>query len=391
MSHPCLCNPRIAALAAALICLQVPMARAESLVIGFAVGLSGYLAPFDTPTVDGARMAMDEINAAGGIGGTMRIESMIKDVRSETPQTSVAVKELLDAGADVIVVPCDDDPAIAGGLLAQAAQVPVFSTCATNAALPDAVGSFYFTNYVSDTAQGATLAQYAHQSGYGKAFILVSPDTTYTKNLPEYFAATLEKLGGKLIGATSFTLGQQDFSAEVTRIKGLQEPPDVIMTSAYEPDFPTFLKQLRAAGITAPVLGSDGIDSPTTVALGSVANGLVFTNAGNPAGNPALAAFFAKYEKVYGHPLTNAYAATGYEMIKIIAAAADRAGSIAGPRLRDAIDATTDFAGITGTISYAGRGRVPQRQIAINRIEDGKVVLVAATAVDPALIPAPKR
>ncbi|MEM9762178.1 MAG: ABC transporter substrate-binding protein [Pseudomonadota bacterium] len=371
----------------AALCVSAAALAQEPLKIGFAVSQTGYLAPYDGPTVDGALIAIDDLNKKGGAAGAHPIEAMVRDVRSDTVQTTVVVQEFLDEGADVIVVPCDDDPAIAGGLLAQEAEVPVFSTCATNAGLPQAIGDYYFVNYVADTIQGATLAQYAREMGYQRAYLLVSPDTTYTGNLPEYFGETFTELGGEVVGRGVYAFGQQDFSAEVTRIAALDPAPDVIMTAAYEPDFPAFLRQLRGAGVEAAVLGADGIDSPTTVALGEVAEGVVFTNAGHPVEGTRLADFFAQYEEVKGEPLTNSFAATGYDMMLVIDHAVAEAGSLEGSALREAIAGIKDLDVVTGALTYEGRGRVPARAVALNKVTGGAVEHVDTRAIDPDLVP----
>ena len=362
----------------------------ETMQIGFAVSMTGYLAPYDSPTVDGALIAIDDLNANGGAGGTYAIEPLVRDVRSETVQTTVVVQELIDAGADVIVVPCDDDPAIAGGMVAQEAGIPVFSTCATNASLPAAIGEFYFVNYVADTVQGTALAKYARELGLERAYLLISPETTYTGNLPEYFGDVFEANGGTVIGRGTYSFGQQDFSAEVTKIAGLDPQPDVVMTSAYEPDFPAFLRQLRGAGVTAQVMGSDGIDSPTTTSLAEISEGIIFSNAGNPDGSESLRNFFEKYEQVKGEPLTNSFAATGYDMMLVIDNAVRVAGSLDGQALRDAIEATEGLAVATGTISYAGRNQIPARSVSLNRIEGGRVVHVDTRLIDSADLPTPR-
>ena len=210
-------------------------ARADEFKIGFAVSLSGYLAPYDAPALEGARMAIRDLNAHGGLAGAHPVVAIVKDVRSDTPSTRVAVQELIDAGARTIVVPCDDDPTIAGGLLAQAAKIPVFSTCASTATLPETIGDDYFMNYLSDTLEGAALAKYAMAQGYRTAYLLVSPDTVYTTNVPQYFARSFEALGGKSLGSATFKMGQQDFSAEVTRMKELDPKPDVIVLRLMSP------------------------------------------------------------------------------------------------------------------------------------------------------------
>ncbi len=366
------------------------LASAEEFKIGFAVSLSGYLAPYDAPTLEGAQMAISDLNAKGGLAGTHKITAIVKDVRSETSVTQVAVQELIDDGADLIVVPCDDDPAIAGGMLAQKAKIPVFSTCATNAALPAAIGDYYFMNYLSDTLEGAALAKQAAAAGYKTAYLLVSPDTTYTKNLPEYFSEAFAGLGGKTIGKSTFKMGQQDFSAEVTQIKSLAAKPDVIVTAAYEPDFPAFIQQLRGQGLTMPVYGADGIDSPTTLSLGEAGEGIVFVNAGNPDGNPRLADFFKRYQTEKGQPLTNSFVATGYDLVQVVDAAVKAAGGIKGPPLRDAIDKLADVEVMTGKVTYAGNQRTPARSISVNKVEKGKATHVATFVMDRKTLPAPK-
>lgn len=381
---------------AKLICLVaiVPFAcqaQAQEFKIGFAISLSGYLAPYDAPTLEGARMAIKDLNAGGGLAGVHPIVAIVKDVRSDTPSTRVAVQELIDEGANVIVVPCDDDPTIAGGLLAQQAKIPVFSTCASTATLPETIGDYYFMNYLSDTLEGAALAKYATAQGYKTAYLLVSPDTVYTTNVPQYFAKAFEALGGKSLGSTTFKMGQQDFSAEVTRMKELNPKPDVIVTAAYEPDFPAFIKQLRGQGLTVPVLGADGIDSPTTLSLGEAGEGVVFVNAGNPESNPDLRAFFDRFEKETGTPLTNSYVATGYDLLQVLDAAAKSAGTIDGPPLRNAIDGIKDLHVTTGMVTYAGNNRIPSRSISVNKVVNGKATFVATYQFDASVLPAPTK
>lgn len=367
-----------------------PSAFADDFKVGFAVSLSGYLAPYDAPTLEGAEIAIKDLNVKGGLAGSYPVVAAVKDVRSETSATQVAVQELIDEGAKVIVVPCDDDPAIAGGLIAQQAQIPVFSTCATNAALPEAIGDYYFINYLSDTLEGAALAKYASEQGYRSAYLLLSPDTTYTKNLPEYFADVFARSGGEILGRSTFKMGQQDFSAEVTQIKSLSPQPDVIVTAAYEPDFPAFIKQLRGQGLAIPVLGADGLDSPTTLSLGDAGESVVFVNAGNPGGNPRLKEFFTRYESETGKPLTNSFVATGYDLMTVIDAAVRAAGSTEGPSLRDAIDNLKDVDVMTGKVSYAGNRRIPARSISVNKVVASKAEHVTTYVIDRADLPAPR-
>lgn len=379
-----------AAILAGAAAVALPADAQEEIKIGYLGGLTGYLAPYDQPSLAGVEVAVEEINAAGGIGGTMPIELIVRDMRSDTAQASVMAQELVSEGVSVMITPCDVDPSIAAGLVAQAAQVPAITSCASTPTLPATVGDYMFSNYTADNLQAAALASHAVEQGYTTAWVMLSPDTPYTQRLPEYFVEAFTNMGGEVLDVVEYTMGQQDFSAEVTNITNLDALPDVIMTSAYEPDFPAFIRALRGAGIETPVLGSDGIDSPTTTALGDVAEGVVFTNAGFPTEGSALAAFYERYEAYHGSPAETAFTATGYDMIKVIEAAVIATEmSTDGATLRDAIDSVEGVEGATGSVSYAGTDRVPVRNVALNLVTGGAVEHLADVTPDPADIPAP--
>lgn len=385
------CGKRRSAVAAAVLAsamLAAGPGHAQQVKIGYAGGFTGYLAPYDQPSLKGVLLAIDEINAAGGIGG-MEIQLLVKDTRSDTAQAATVAQELVDEGVSAMIVSCDVDPAVASGVIAQAAQIPAASSCASTPTLPAAVGPYMFSNYTADNLQGAVLAQYARQQGYANAYILLSRDTPYTEKLPEYFGQAFQAMGGQVVAVGEYTMGQQDFSAEVTNIKGLDPQPDVIQTSAYEPDFPAFIKQLRAAGIATPVLGSDGIDSPTTFGLGDVAEGVVFSNAGFASPGSPLEAYEMAYEAKYGEPNDTVFTATGYDLMKVIAAAISAANSSDGAAIRDAWDNLEDVPVATGTITYKGQNRVPVRVVALNRVSGGMREHVGDFSPNPSAIPAP--
>ena len=360
----------------------------HGIAIGYAGGFTGYLAPYDQPSLNGVQLALDQINAAGGVLG-MTVELIVKDTRSDTAQASVVAQELIDDGVVAMIVSCDVDPAVASGVIAQAAEIPAASSCASTPTLPAAVGPYMFSNYTADNLQGAVLAEYARGQGYENAYILLSRDTPYTEKLPEYFGEAFEAMGGTVVAVGEYTMGQQDFSAEVTNITGLDPSPDVIQTSAYEPDFPAFIKQLRAAGIDTPVLGSDGIDSPTTFSLGDVAEGVVFSNAGFASPGSPLEAFEMAYEEKYGAPNDTVFTATGYDLMMVIAAAINAAGSTDGVAIRDAWDNLENVEVATGSITYKDQNRVPVRVVALNQVSSGERVHVGDFSPDPSMIPAP--
>lgn len=377
-----------AAASAAALAVALP-AMAEDLVIGLATAQTGGIAPYDQPSFAGFKMRVDEINAEGGIAGKFPIRLVIKDTRSDAAQSAMIAQELVEEGVSLIVTPCDADPSIAAGMVIQAAEIPAISFCATTPTMTLAVGDYMFGNYPADNVQAAMLADYAIDQGYRTAYTLVSPDTAYTQKLPQYFAQAFTAKGGEVLAEGSFAMGQQDFSAEVTKIAALDPAPDVIMTAAYEPDFPAFIRQLRGAGVTAPVLGSDGIDSPTTFAMGDLVEGVVFSTAGFAAEGSPLAAFNEKYREATGQVPNTVYIANGYDLGNVIEAAVTAADSTEPKAIRDALAALENVQGVTGPITYAGTERMPLRAVALVRIHDGAGELVTQGVPDAADVPAP--
>jgi branched-chain amino acid transport system substrate-binding protein len=362
---------------------------AEEIIIGAATAPTGGLAPYDQPALAGFRMAIDELNAKGGLGGKYKVNLIIKDTRSDTAQTATVAQELIDAGAKILITPCDADPSISAGQLTQPLGIPTLTLCGSAPVLTQAVGDVMFGTYPADNVQATAVADFAISEGKKTVYLLTSPDATYTANLPEYFGKVFEKKGGKVVGRGTFTMGQPDFSAEVTNIKGLAEKPDLIMTAAYEPDFPAFIQQLRAAGVDIPVYGADAIGTPTIKALGSLVDGVVYTAAGYAEPGSKLEAFDAAFEKYAGHKPESTYEVNGYEIGLILDAAVTTADSDDPKAIRDAIANLKDFDGITGKITYAGTDRMPLRPVALMRYEGGEQKHIETLVPAAEDVPAP--
>lgn len=358
--------------------------------IGYDSSQTGGLAYSDVPASKGVQMAIDEINDNGGIAGKWKIELTLQDNRSEAAQSAVVAQDLISKGVEFLICTSDADPCTAAGQIAQKSGIPTMSTAATSPTLPASVGDVMFMSVFGDNVQTAALADYAIGEGYRSAYLLCSPDSSYTSKSCDYFAQVFEKKGGTIAGNGSFTLGAADFSAEVTKIQALSPAPDVIMTPAYPPDAPTFIKQLRAAGVEIPVISIDGVDSQDTISAGGPAvEGLVFTSHGFPAEGTSTADFWAAYEEKYGSPPDSVFAATGYDLVKVIEAAVTAADSTDPAKVRDAIDNLENVQGATGTITYKGQNRIPLKTVYLIQVKDGAFQLLRTMQPDPADIPAP--
>lgn len=362
-------------------------AAEEELVIGAAIAKTGWLAPYDSPVMDGFKVAMDEINAAGGLGGTYKLKLITADNRSDNAQNAIITQDLIDQGVQLMIVACDSSMVHATAQIIIDAKIPAISTCSSSPTLPLTGQGFVFANAVTDNVQGAAQAIYAHEAGYKTAFLLQSPDIEYTR-MPTYFGEAFTALGGKVVGEGSYALSQPDFSAEVTKIKQIDPAPDVIVTAAFEPDFPAFIRQLRGAGVSIPVIAGDGIDSPTTFAMGDTVEGVVFTSSGfSEPGNP-FAAFEEKFEANMGRSPETIMDALGYDLGQIISAAVTAAGSNDPSAIREALSNLENVQGATAVITYKGGNGTPARPVVMIRIEDGKRTLVSRELPDPAIVPA---
>lgn len=358
--------------------------------MGYDSSQTGGLAYSDVPASKGLRMAIDEINAKGGIDGKWKIELILQDNRSEAAQSAVVAKDLVSQDVKFLVCTSDADPCTAAGQIAQTASIPTMSTAATSPVLPGSVGDFMFMSVFGDNTQATALADYATEQGYKNAYLLCSPDSSYTSKSCDYFATVFEAKGGTIAGRGSFTLGAADFSAEVTKIKNLSPAPDVIMTPAYPPDAPTFLKQLRAAGVETPVVSIDGVDSVDTISAGGPAvEGLVFTTHGYPEAGTPMADFWARYKEKYGSDPESVFAATGYDLMKIVEAAVIKAGSTDPAKVRDALDGLENVAGVTGSITYKDQDRIPLKTVYLVKIEGGEFVFLDKVTPASNDIPAP--
>ena len=331
---------------------------------------------------------VDEINKAGGIDGR-QIELIIKDMKSDPALSGTVTQELLDAGAQVIIGPAF--PGMGAGAVQTAAKagVPVLSATSTQPEYVVVGGSKAYLVAFGDNVQAAASAEYALAQGFKTAYTLTSPDLSYTELAPKYFTEAFENGGGKTIGDAGFSIGQQDFAAQVTKIQSLDPQPDVIYTSMFPPDVGVFVRQLRSAGIKAPLYGADGCDQQALIDLaGEDANGIVFTTHGFPTPGGAFEAFIDGLTEFQGKaPEAPALASLGGDTILVVQAAIEEAGSTDPEAIAEALANLKDVEVVNGSITYAGTSGVPSKTVAMVEIEDGAFVF--RQSMIPAFIPEP--
>ncbi|MEM6942905.1 MAG: ABC transporter substrate-binding protein [Pseudomonadota bacterium] len=383
-----LTSPHLLAALAATTALATP-ALGEEYFIGVTTAQSGYLAPYDQPAFAGFKFCIEEMNAAGGLNGSIPVRIEVKDTRSDTAETVKAVQELVDDGAQFIVSPADADPTIAAGQITQPEGIPTMTFAGTAPVLTQ-VGEYIFGSYPADNQQGTVLADYAWDQGFKRVYIVKSPDAAYTLGGPEYFAEVFETNGGEVVGESLYSLNQPDFSAIVTQIKSADPAPDIIVTWAWEPDFPAFIKALRGAGVDTQVMGGDVLDTPTVRGLGEVVSGVVHTSGGFPEPGSQYASFIERFEAATGQTPDNNYYVNGCDIARMIEQAVAAAGSTDPSAVRDALAEIEGGDGFMSDFTFKGTDRMPLRPVVIAKIEaDGSKSFVLRAMADPEKLPEP--
>lgn len=358
--------------------------------IGAGLALTGSFANFDIPALAGIQIAVDELNEDGGLAGKYPIVLDVEDVRSDPAESVVITRELVGKDPNVIIAACMTDAAIPQGTIASEEEIPAFSTCATASSLPDSGGDYMFGNFPPDAYESTASAMYALDEGYETAFVISSPESSYTEHAPRAFAAAFEAGGGEVIDEATFSFDQQDFSPIVSAIQRMDPAPDLIQTGMFEPAFPAFMKQLRSAGVDIPVFGTAGIDTPSVVAAGSDVEGVILPSVGLESESPALADFNEILREREGDDAVTSYATRGYDLIKVIEAAVVAADSTDPVEIREALLHLKDVEGLSTRTSYdyEGANRLPLIQPTyIVEITEGDRTLRQEIELDPTLIP----
>ena len=339
--------------------------------VGVYGALTGDQAAFGTATVQGVRLAADEINAAGGVLGR-KIRLHVEDDQGRPDEAASVVTKLITMN-DVIAVIGENSSSqsLAAAPIAQARGVPMISPSSTNPAVTEK-GDYIFRVCFTDPYQGKALASFVRtQLKLDNAAILVDRKNDYSVGLANVFRREFEAAGGKIALEQSYSGGDTEFRPQLTTIRAAR--PQVLFIPGFYTDVGQIAIQARDLGIDVPLVGGDGWDSPVVIEIGGKAvEGSYFSDhyfVGDT--RPVVQTFVAEYRKRYNrNPEANA--ALGYDALKIFAQAMGRAGSTDRKAIRDQIAATKDYQGVSGTISM-GADRNPVKPVAMIKIENGQM------------------
>ena len=325
------------------------------ILIGHFGSMTGSEATFGQSTDNGIRLAIREVNAAGGVKGR-QIALKTYDDQGKSQEAGTAVTRLItDDKVTAVLGEVASSLSLAGGRVAQQYGVPMISPSSTNPAVTQ-IGDMVFRVCFLDPFQGWVAAKFARENLKAqKAAILYDQAQAYSKGLMDAFDKAFQSMGGTVTTVQAYTGGDQDFSAQLTTIR--QTAPDVIFVPGYYTDAGNVAIQVRKLGLKAPMLGGDGWDSVKLAEIGGAAiEGSYFTNHyshQNPA--PEVQNFVAKYKAEHGQ-VPDGLAALGYDAARLLFDAMNRAASLDGKTLAAAIADTKNFPGVTGAITIdAGR------------------------------------
>lgn len=320
------------------------------IVVGYYGDLSGRTSNFGQSTKAGVEMAADEINKAGGINGR-QIQILSEDDEGRPEKAATVVTKLIDQDRVIALLgEVASGNTLAAAPKAQAAKVPMISPSSTNPAVTQ-VGDYISRVCFIDPFQGDVMAKFAANTLKAKkAAIMLDFNSPYSRGLTEFFEASFKRLGGEIVNKQAYTQGDRDYKGQLTAIRSSN--PDVIYVPGYYGEVGVIAKQANQLDIKAPLLGGDGWDSTQLWDLGGDSlNGDYISNhysVDDPS--PAIQKFVADYKSRYGI-VPDALAALGYDAMKVLADAIKRAGTTEGPKLKDAINSTKDFVGVTGVIT----------------------------------------
>lgn len=342
----------------------------NEIVLGAILGLSGENSSLGVETKEGIEMALEEINAAGGFKGR-KVKVLYEDTRLDPNLASEKIQKLIDRDRVLAVIgDAASTPTLSAASYAEKAKVPLISPSATNVEVTRNK-KYVFRICFTDDKQGSAAAKFARDELKAeKAAVLYVTGNKYSEGLQAIFTRDFEKLGGKVVAKETFQAEETNVLTFLTKIK--DAGPQIIFAPVYPSDVakigPTKLK----VGMDVPLLGTDGWDGPATRAKGVIESieGCYFTDLFAAEGpNPRAKPFVDKYKGLHTK-LPSSLVAGGYDVLKMVIDALGRAASETSDALRDAIEATKGFQGVTGTFDI-DQDHNAQKPVTVMKITAG--------------------
>lgn len=300
--------------------------------IGFIGGASGVFAPYEQPALEGAKLAVDEINKAGGIDGR-KLELVVEDNKSDINESARAGSSIVESGAVASLVPVDINYGGGAAQVLQAAGLPAISVGGGGVQWAKFGPLVYNVGTTADS-DGAAMAKYAIESGWKDAYLLIDTISDFSQQLCTSFEKEFKALGGTVLGKDTFNNKDTSLSAQITRMKAVSANPGVVANCSFPPGGSLVVKQLRDAGIDSPLISSNGMDGDfwfkkTMPDLSNVYTANWASVWGDDP-SPAVNDLVAKLKAKAGEQPQNQFGVSGYMALRALAQAIEKAGSTKG-------------------------------------------------------------
>ena len=360
-------------LAAALLAASCAK-KGETIKIGEYASLTGKEATYGQASHKGAVLAVEEINAAGGVLGK-QLELITEDDQSKSGEAATVVKKLISRDKVIAVVgEVASSRSLEAAPICQNAKVPMISPSST-APEVTSTGDYIFRVCYIDPFQGTVMAKFAKDTlKLRKVALLTSVSSAYSVGLAKYFKERFAADGGTVVLEQRYSEGDKDFRAQLTAIKAANV--EGIFVPGYYTEAALVCRQARDLGMTLPLFGGDGWESPELTQIGGKSvEGTHFVTHYSPENkDPFVAAFNDRFQKRWGNE-TDTLTGLGYDAVMLLVDALKRAGTTDNGKLRDALAGTKNFKGVTGIITLDAQ-RNPTKSAVILVVKDGKFQFV---------------
>jgi len=342
------------------------------IVIGAYLSMTGSMATFGESTGRGAQIAVDEANANGGLLGR-KVQLVVLDDQGRSEEVGNAVSRLIDVdGAAAIMGEVASTLSLVAGRIAQRRKVPMVSPSSTNVKVTQ-VGDYVFRACFLDPFQGFAMAKFAREKlKLNKVAILKDVRNDYSVGLADAFYKAFTKLGGTIVAEESYSAGDTEFSAQLTKVKGTG--PEGLYVPGYYTEVGGIARQARRLGIQAPLMGGDGWESPELRNIGGEAIvGSYYSNHfASDAPSQRAQSFIAVWREKY-HTAAPALGALGYDATLMIIDAIRRANSTEPAKLRQALASTTNLDAVSGKLTLDPNRNPVKPAVVVRVTETGEV------------------
>lgn len=359
-------------------------ASSDKIKVGLNYELSGNVATYGQSLSQGAELALEQVNQKGGVLGkkidVIKVDNKSDNTEAANVATRLAVRDKVVA----LLGPATSGNTKAASPAALQNKVPLISASATaDDVTVDSNGKvreYIFKTCFSDSFQGVMMANFAtNDLKLTKAAVLVDSTSDYSKGLAKNFKETFKKNGGTVLTEEAYQAKDTDFKAVLTKIKNTN--PDVLFVPGYYEEVGLIVRQARDMGLNVPILGGDGYESPklAEIAGKDALNDVYYsTHYSSKDTSPEVEKFREAFTKKYGKE-PDAFSALGYDMANFLVDALKRAGSTDSTKLKNALAATKNFKGVTGTFSM-DKNHNPVKSVTIIQMKNGEATFLKKLA-----------